>query len=104
MVDYSLLLFYPVYLPDYYNHVKNQKVRYCLLLFFWYSVYLLMDRGGKTTMLDYRIDKLEAEYKNFTRAKSLLLYYHYLASFEASLSEYKAIYPARYKIGEKNHV
>jgi hypothetical protein len=42
-------------------------------------------------MLDYRLDKIERAYKNFTRAKSLLLYYHYLASFEDSLSEYKLI-------------
>ena len=50
-----------------------------------------MDRGGKTTMLDYRLDKIEAEYKNFTRAKSLYLYYHYLSNFEYALTEYKAI-------------
>jgi hypothetical protein len=62
-----------------------------------------MDRGGKIKMLDYRLDKIERDYKNFTRAKSLLLYYHYLASFEASLSEYKSINPAKYK-GVKNHV
>ena len=49
-------------------------------------------------MLDYRIDKIEKEYKNFTMAKSLLLHYHFLSNFEDILSEYKAINPAKYNI------
>ena len=45
-------------------------------------------------MLDYRFDKIEKEYKNFTKAKSLLLYYHYLSNFEDVLRKYKDINPA----------
>jgi len=53
---------------------------------------------------DYRLDKVEAEYKNFTKAKSLLLYYHHLGNFEDVLTEYKAITAKPKHNKEKSHV